>query len=128
MVPNDRIADLPRSYRLAAHALRRAPAHAYRQGLLDEADLLLVALLTGHPDTDRARSTRLVLGGLDDHLLASIDAHIATGSADAAAARLGVHPQTLRHRLRRTRELTGRDPRRPWDRLVLEVALVARSA
>ena len=129
MVPNDRTTDLPRSHRLATHALRHAPAHAYDEGrLLDEADVLLVALLTGHPDTDRARFERLVLDGLDDHLLASIEAHVATGSADAAAARLGVHPQTLRHRLRRTRELSGRDPRRTWDRLVLEVALLGRSA
>lgn len=129
LVPNDKVSDLPRSFRLATHALAHAPAHAYGEGRpLDEADALVVALLTGHPDTDRPRLTRLVLGGLDDHLLASIDAHVATGSADAAAARLGVHPQTLRHRLRRTRELSGRDPRRTWDRLVLEVALLGSSA
>ncbi|MDQ1105620.1 helix-turn-helix domain-containing protein [Nocardioides zeae] len=130
LIPNDRVADLPRSFRLATRALDRAPAHAYGEGrLLDEADALLVALLTGHPDTDHARLERLTLGGLGDadHLRASIEAHIATGSADAAAARLGVHPQTLRHRLRRTRDLTGRDPRRPWDRLVLEVALLGRA-
>ncbi|GAB3072068.1 helix-turn-helix domain-containing protein [Nocardioides zeae] len=129
LVPNDRVTDLPRTFRLATHALEHAPSRAYGAGrLLDEADVLLVALLTGHPDTDHARFARLVLDGLDDHLLASIEAHVATGSADAAAARLGVHPQTLRHRLRRTRELSGRDPRRTWDRLVLEVALLGRSA
>lgn len=127
LVPNDRVTDLPRSYRLATHALAHVPAHAHREGrLLDETDLLLVALLTAHPDTDRARLERLALGPLAgaEHLGASIRAYVATGSADAAAAELGIHPQTLRHRLRRTRDLTGRDPRRTWDRLVLEVALL----
>lgn len=129
MIPGDRVLDLPRSYRLATHALRHAPAHAYGDGrLLDETDALLVALLTGHPDTDRARFARLALGALTDDLVATVEAHVATGSADAAAARLGIHPQTLRHRLRRTRELSGRDPRRTWDRLVLEVALLGRDA
>lgn len=126
LLATDRVTDLPRAHRLALHALQHAPAHAHGARLLDEADALLVALLTGHADADPARFQRLALGGLADagHLRASIEAYAAAGSADAAAARLGVHPQTLRQRLRRTRDLTGRDPRRPWDRLVLEAALL----
>ncbi|MDT9592017.1 helix-turn-helix domain-containing protein [Nocardioides zeae] len=128
LVPADDVNDLPRSFRLAAHALDHAPQHAHRDRLLDEADAQLVALLTDHPDTDRTRFDRLVLGRLadDPDLLESVRAHLATGTAEAAAAQLGIHPQTLRHRLRRVRELTGRDPRILWDRLVLEAALVNR--
>ncbi len=55
-------------------------------------------------------------------LVAVEDAYLAGGSATGAAERVGVHPQTLRYRLRRIAGLTGRDLRDPWHRFVLEVA------
>ena len=46
----------------------------------------------------------------------------AGGSLEAAARSLPVHVNTLRYRLARSTELTGRDPRDPRDRLHLELA------
>ena len=117
--------DVPRAHRLAAHAVERAPARATAHGrVLDEADAQVVALLAAHRDADPARLAALVLGPVRDqaHLLAGLDAFLDAGSATAAAEVLGLHPQTMRQRLRRLVQRTGRDPRRPWDRFVLEAA------
>jgi len=92
--------------------------------LLDEADVLAVAQATGHPDTDAAALVDQVLGPLREHahLRAGLDALLAAGSVAGAAAADGLHVQTMHHRVRRIASLTGRDPRRPWDRFVLELA------
>nr|WP_246299470.1 helix-turn-helix domain-containing protein [Nocardioides panaciterrulae] len=122
--------DVPRAHRLAALAVEHAPARATAGGPLGEADALVLALLAAHRDADPARLAGLVLGPLADqpHLVAGLDAYLETGSASAAAATLGLHPQTMRHRLRRLVQRTGRDPRRPWDRFVLEVARTIAAA
>ena len=52
-------------------------------------------------------------------------AFLRVGSAAGAAVDLGLHAQTLRQRLKRLAALTGRDPRDPWDRFVLESAALA---
>ncbi|WP_412539016.1 helix-turn-helix domain-containing protein [Longispora sp. K20-0274] len=121
------LAEAPIGYRLAVDALDTAPAHAHDGGrLLDTGDAHLLALLAGRPAIRSADIAHLVLGPLADpgnaHLLDGLDAFLAAGTATGAAERLGVHPQTLRYRLRRVRECTGRDPRTPWQRLVLDVA------
>jgi hypothetical protein len=121
------LGDVPRAYRLAADALDLAPAHAFEaRPLLSGGDAQVVALLAARPTARPVDVVTEVLGGLTEpgaaHLLAGLAAYLATGSATAAAASLGLHPQTLRYRLRRVAALTGRDPRRPWDRLVLDVA------
>ena len=124
-------ADVPRAHRLAELAATTAPERAFTdRDLLDEADAQVLALLGAHRDADPARLAALVLGPVtaQQHLLEGLDALLATGSATAAAERLGVHPQTMRHRIRRLVRLTGRDPRRPWDRLVLEAARTVRTA
>ena len=68
---------------------------------------------------------RHLLGALLDpgqeHVREGLDAFLVAGSATTAAARVGLHPQSLRYRLRRVRELTDRDPRRSWDRFVLDL-------
>ena len=56
-------------------------------------------------------------------LLETLDACLAVGNAVSAARRLGIHAQTMRYRLKRIRELTGRDPAQGWDRFLLELAL-----
>lgn len=120
--------DVPRAHRLAEHAVRSAPDRALAQRpLLDEGDAQVVALLAAHRDADPARLVEALLGpaATRAHLLEGLDAFLATGSATAAGQLLGVHAQTMRHRLRRLVALTGRDPRRPWDRFVLEVARTA---
>jgi hypothetical protein len=121
------LGDVTRAYRLAADALDLAPAHAFEgRALLTGGDAQVVALLAARPTARPADVVTEVLGGLLDpgveHLLAGLAAFLATGSATAAAESLHLHPQTLRYRLRRVTALTGRDPRRPWDRLVLDVA------
>lgn len=117
----------PVAFRLATGALDHAPEHAFHgRTLLDDGDAALIALLTAGADADPAAVVAAVLGPLTDpahgHLLDGLAAFLSTGSATGAAERLHLHPQTLRYRLRRVRELTGRDPRDPWARLALEVA------
>jgi hypothetical protein len=123
--------DVPRAHRLAELAATTAPDRAFaHREVLDEADAQVVALLAAHRDADPGRLAALALGGVaaQPHLLEGLDAFLATGSATAAGELLGVHAQTMRHRLRRLVRLTGRDPRRPWDRLVLEVAGLTASS
>ncbi|MFE7541614.1 helix-turn-helix domain-containing protein [Streptomyces platensis] len=54
--------------------------------------------------------------------MAALTTYLDTGSANAAARRLGLHPQSVRYRLRRVADLTDRDPRDPWQRLTLDIA------
>ncbi|HEV7754779.1 MAG TPA: helix-turn-helix domain-containing protein [Mycobacteriales bacterium] len=121
------LAEVIRAYRLAVDALDLAPAHAFEgRPLLAAGDAQVVALLAARTTARPADVVSSVLGGLVEpgaaHLLDGLGAFLATGSATAAAESLHLHPQTLRYRLRRVTALTGRDPRRPWDRLVLDVA------
>jgi hypothetical protein len=115
------------AHRLAADALDMAPAHAHRPGrVLTDADAHVLALLSGRPAGAPERIARLVLGPLADpaqrHLLEALTAYLDTGSANAAARELHLHAQSLRYRLRRIHELTSRDPRDPWQRLMLDIA------
>ncbi|MFD5515597.1 PucR family transcriptional regulator [Streptomyces sp. NPDC127066] len=119
------------AHRLAADALDTAPAHAHRSGrVLTDADAQVLALLAGHPAAAPDHIARLVLGPLAEaagrHLLDALTAYIDSGSANAAARALHLHPQSLRYRLRRVHELTGRDPRDPWHRLTLDIARTIR--
>jgi hypothetical protein len=114
------------AYRLALVALDLAPADAYEGGpLLRESDGYALALLSGRPPGPPEAMARHLLGALLDpgqeHVREGLDAFLAAGSATTAAARIGLHPQSLRYRLRRVRELTDRDPRRSWDRFVLDL-------
>ncbi len=131
------VRDLPRAFRLARHALESAPDRALAgrgslpgPRLLDDADAAALAVATGHRDADPAGLHRRVVGPLREHraLLAGLDAFLATGNASDAARAAQCHAQTMRYRLRRIREVTGRDPRVPWDRLVLELALLGAPA
>ncbi|GAA3397283.1 helix-turn-helix domain-containing protein [Cryptosporangium minutisporangium] len=114
------------AHRLASLALDLAPEDAYEGGpLLGESDGHALALLAGRPPAGPEAMARQLLGALLDpgqeHVRQGLDAFLAAGSATTAAARVGLHPQSLRYRLRRVRELTGRDPRRSWDRFVLDL-------
>lgn len=123
------VTDLPRAHRLVGLGHRHAPAAARDAGRpLGEADALTVAALRAHRDADPARLAEVTLGSAPDHLLAGLDAVLRHGSETAAADHLGLHVQSLRHRQRRLRALTGLDDRRPWDRLVLTCARWAPAA
>ncbi|MGB7239724.1 MAG: helix-turn-helix domain-containing protein [Rhodococcus sp. (in: high G+C Gram-positive bacteria)] len=125
------LGEVSASYRVASDALDTAPAHAFHgRSVLDEGDAQLLALLTARPTADTTAVVRAVLGPLTEaangHILDGVSAFISTGTATAAASELRLHPQTLRYRLRRARELTGRDPRHAWHRLALDTALQLR--
>lgn len=121
---------IPSAFRLASAALEHAPDEAFADSpSLDRADAMLVALLRGQPPIDPAELAAEALGAVAEtknaHLLDGLQGYLRWGSATEAAERLGLHPQTMRHRLRRVTELCGRDVHRSWDRLMLDIARTA---
>ena len=94
--------------------------------MLTEADVQVLGLLRGDVDADAERLAMIATRPLADGpgLHETLEAFVSTGSATAAASALGLHPQTIRYRIRTITQLTGRDLRDPWDRFVLEVAAV----
>ncbi len=90
-------------------------------------DLLPERLLSGDP-LARAelvrRGYRPLLDTAGGAVLTTVEAYLARGSSIEATARaLFVHPNTVRYRLRRGRELTGWDPTDPRDGFVLRTAV-----
>jgi carbohydrate diacid regulator len=63
-------------------------------------------------------------GSLDETLSLLKTFYNQDGSLKAAAAELGIHPNTLQYRLNRIYELTGYNPRRYKDAMQLQVALM----
>ena len=56
-------------------------------------------------------------------LIETLDAYFDCGGAiEACASKLFVHPNTVRYRLKRITDFTGRDPTEPRDAYVLRVA------
>ena len=56
-------------------------------------------------------------------LAETLDAYLDCGGAiEACARKLFVHPNTVRYRLKRITDFTGRDPTQPRDAYVLRVA------
>jgi DNA-binding PucR family transcriptional regulator len=56
-------------------------------------------------------------------LIETLDAYLDCGGAiEACARKLFVHPNTVRYRLKRITDFTGRDPTQPRDAYVLRVA------
>jgi sugar diacid utilization regulator len=90
---------------MVTHLLRTSP----------DADRLLGELLEPVSAYDAERGTDLV-GTLRTYVQAGF-------SPTRSAAELIVHPNTVLYRLRRIRELTGRDPHEPDDLVLLAIAL-----
>ncbi|MGE3257966.1 PucR family transcriptional regulator, partial [Pseudonocardia sp.] len=105
--------ETPRALYLARIALHSAPRGVPGVRMFD--DTPLAALVAAAPEA-ATRIARQVLGGLldlrrdeQDLLLDTLETWLAaSGSATATAQRLHVHPNTVRHRLRRIAEHTGR--------------------
>jgi DNA-binding PucR family transcriptional regulator len=90
-------------------------------------------LLARSPDL-AARISERVLGPLEAYaerrgsgLLETLEAFLDCGlDRRRTAKKLHVHPNTLDYRLRRVTELTGLEPGRPRDLVLLELALAGR--
>ena len=128
------LADAARSFRLACAALALAEEHgllaplaadAHRVELLWRADPALVAELAAERLAPLAAETANSQARLEATLLAWLR-H--AGTVADAAAELGVHPQTVRYRLGRLRELFGAALDEPDARFELELVLRARAA
>ncbi|MFE2757610.1 PucR family transcriptional regulator [Actinosynnema sp. NPDC059335] len=89
-------------------------------------DLLPERALAGDPEAewqlvDRVARPLEEAGGA---LLETVDTFLEVGGVlEACARKLFVHPNTVRYRLKRATELTGRNANDPRDALVLRVAL-----
>lgn len=94
---------------------------------VDADDLLAERVLGG--DTRAAERLRTAvyapLASTQSPLLGTLEAYLLAGGAlESTARRLFVHPNTIRYRLHRIAELTGRDPWAPRDRLILRTAVI----
>jgi DNA-binding PucR family transcriptional regulator len=98
---------------------RGAPRPVLARELLPERALMgdASAIVALHTD---------VMGPLADAgptLIETLDAYLDCGGAiEACARKLFVHPNTVRYRLKRIADFTGRDPTQPRDAYVLRVA------
>jgi hypothetical protein len=119
------LADVPGAYQSAVSALEliRANRVPFRR-LLSSTEAAIITHLSETAATNGGFAHEILKDLVDDRqLIDTLDAYFSAGNAVSAAHRLGVHPQTMRYRLRKIRELTGRDPAQGWDRFVLELSL-----
>lgn len=120
------LAEAHRSAADALSALRAVAAWPTAPRPVPSAELLPERALAGDPEAERLlvdevmRPLAAASGGLVETLDAFFDAN---GVLEACARRLFVHPNTVRYRLRRIAEITGRVPGDPRDGLVLRIGL-----
>lgn len=89
-------------------------------------DLLPERALAGDPEAERQLVDRIVipLSDAGSALLDTVDTYLEVGGVlESCARQLYVHPNTVRYRLRRVAELTGRTASNPRDAYMLRVAL-----
>ncbi len=98
---------------------RGAPRPVLARELLPERALMGDASAIAALHTDVMRP----LAAAGPTLTETLDAYLDCGGAiEACARKLFVHPNTVRYRLRRIGDFTGRDPTQPRDAYVLRVA------
>lgn len=96
-----------------------APRPVHARELLPERALMGDASAIAALHTDVMRP----LADAGPALTETLDAYLDSGGAiEACARRLFVHPNTVRYRLKRITDFTGRDPTTPRDAYVLRVA------
>lgn len=129
------VADLRRSYYEAQYAIRIRRLRGDRGVVADHRDLGSYSLLLGLQDAPSLEVfCDSVLGRLREHdernssdLVASLASFLeANGHWGDAAERLFVHRHTLRYRMKRVQEITGRDLDEPQDRMEFWLALRAK--
>jgi DNA-binding PucR family transcriptional regulator len=89
-------------------------------------ELLPERALLGDASAIAALSTEVMrpLADAGPALTETLDAYLDSGGAiEACARKLFVHPNTVRYRLKRIADFTGRDPTAPRDAYVLRVAV-----
>lgn len=124
------LADTPRSMVLADTALCGLPTGTAQ--VAEFPDDALAGLVAQDPD-ESGRLALAVLGPVLELPADDRDVLVETltvwfdcaRSAERAAEALVCHPNTVRYRLRRLEELTGRSPADPWEGAELAVALQA---
>ncbi|MDT7733501.1 MAG: hypothetical protein QOE12_675, partial [Mycobacterium sp.] len=103
----------------AATGWRGAPRPVLARELLPERALMGDASAVAALHTDVMRP----LADAGPTLTETLDAYLDCGGAiESCARKLFVHPNTVRYRLRRIADFTGRDPTLPRDAYVLRVA------
>jgi DNA-binding PucR family transcriptional regulator len=115
------------SAREALAGLRAAPARPDVPRPVAADDLLPERALSGDPVAHRKLVATCIdpVAAAGGELLPTLVAFLESGNALESCARtLFVHPNTVRYRLRRVRELTGLQPGTPRDALVLRIALM----
>ncbi|HEY3611381.1 MAG TPA: helix-turn-helix domain-containing protein [Pseudonocardiaceae bacterium] len=129
VVAGPTVADLGEAHRSASDALSGLRAVVGWPGAprpVRSADLLPERALAGDPEAERQLIDRVAkpLEEAGGSLLETVDAYLeAGGTLEGCARQLFVHPNTVRYRLRRVTEITGRIPGDPRDALVLRVGL-----
>jgi DNA-binding PucR family transcriptional regulator len=129
--------DLPRSFAEASRALQIRVASRRPYGLSSHDDLGLLRILdTSDDGAELDRYVNEWLGALVDHdrdhhseLVHTLTVYLDSGgNYDRTADSLIIHRSTLRYRLGRIRELSGRDLTDADSRLNLHIAVRARAA
>jgi purine catabolism regulator len=126
-------ADVGRSLREARYALRVCRLEGWTSAGFEDLGTYRLLLSMTEPDALRAFADSL-LGPLDAYdrdqhgeLVPSLGAFLQHNSRwETAAAELFVHRHTLRYRVRKIEELTGRDLSSSFDRMEFWLALRAR--
>ena len=120
------LAEAHRSAADALSGLRAVAAWPAAPRPVPAAELLPERALAGDPEAERLLVDQVMrpLIGASGSLIETLDAFFdAGGVLETCARRLFVHPNTVRYRLRRIADITGRVPGNPRDALVLRVGL-----
>ncbi|MCI2421463.1 helix-turn-helix domain-containing protein [Saccharopolyspora sp. K220] len=120
------LAEAHRSAGDAMSALRAVVAWPTAPRPVPSGDLLPERALAGDPEAERQLVERIVLPLVDagGSLMETVDTYLEVGGVlENCARQLYVHPNTVRYRLRRVAELTGRIPSNARDAHVLRIGL-----